>query len=150
MIVRPAPGAYFVPELRLFRTGNAYRDVGGMLRDASFNRAVENVADLRWPVPAGAKQAQGRNADQRTHFMKHRRSTVEKEAFDPVERGGRQFLEEAKSKTLSCRRPDPVKDRGCACALNPFATAVGKYTAARPRALKAHLALGTPSATGNV
>src|SRR5207302_680210 len=75
MIVRPTPRAYFVPELRLFRTGNAYRDVGGMLRDASFNRAVENVADLLWRVPASAKQAQGGNADQRTHFMKHRRST---------------------------------------------------------------------------
>src|SRR5258708_621536 len=148
MIVRPAPRAYFVPELRLFRTGNAYRDVGGSLREASCNRAVENAAGLRWPVPAGAKQAQGRNADQRTHFMKHRRSTVEKEAFDPVERGGSQFLEEAKSKTLSCRRPDPVEDRVCACALNPFGAAVGKYTAARLGELKARVALGTLEAAG--
>src|SRR5258708_8457672 len=125
MIVRPAPGAYFVPELRLFRTGNAYRDVGGMLRDASFNRAVENVADLRWPVPAGAKQAQGRNADQRTHFMKHRRSTVEKEAFNPVERGGVHFPEEAKAKTLSCWRPDPAEQRRTASALHPLRDRVG-------------------------
>src|SRR5258708_35874218 len=118
MIVRPAPGAYFVPELRLFRTGNAYRDVGGMLRDASFNRAVENVADLRWPVPAGAKQAQGRNADQRTHFMKHRRSTVEKEAFDPVERGGRPIVETAQAQTFRLKRPDPVGNLVCAFARN--------------------------------
>src|SRR5260370_14607200 len=149
MIVRPAPRAYVVPEVRLFGTGNAYRDVGGMLRDASFSRAVKNVADLRWPVPTGAKQAQGRNADQRTHFMKHRRSTVEKEAFDPVERGGSQFLEEAESKTLSCRRADPVEDGVCACALNPFGAAVGKYTAAPLRQLKARMALPTLPPPGN-
>ncbi len=143
MIVGPAPHAYVVPELRLFRSDNAYLDIVGMLHGVSFNPTVENVADLHRSVPTGAKQAQGRDANQGTHFMLHPRPAVEKEAFDRVQRGRGQFLEEAESKTLGGWRVDPIEDGVCACAFNPFGAAAGKYSAARFGELKARMAFGT-------
>src|ERR1700722_947387 len=114
-----------------------------MFRRVSFDGTVENVADLDGSVPTGAKQIQGRNADQRTHFMIDGGSAVKKEAFDGVEGGHSQFFEQAESKGLSCGRVDPIEDGVCACTLNPFRSAVEKYTAACVRELKAGVTFGT-------
>ena len=56
--------------------------------------------------------------------MEHRRSAVEKETLNHIQRGWAQFLEYSESKSLSDGRLDAVEDCICARAFHPFGTAV--------------------------
>jgi len=126
MFVGPASGANVIPKLRFFRIDYAYADMGVFFKCGSLDRAIEDVADLDRPVVAGAEQAQRSGPRERTHFMKHRRTAVEKEALDHIQRGRAQFLEYAESETLSDRRVDTVEHCVCPCAFDPLGATIGE------------------------
>jgi hypothetical protein len=58
--------------------------------------------------------------------MKYRRSTMEKEALNLIQRGWAQLPEYAQSETLGDRRVDTVEDGVCPRAFDPLGTAIGE------------------------
>src|SRR5258705_13504644 len=62
MFVRPAPGAYVGPELRLVRTDTAHLDIGVVCSRGHLNWPIEHVADLDRFVIPGAQQVERRDA----------------------------------------------------------------------------------------
>src|SRR5437764_36050 len=112
MFVCPSPCAYVSPEWRFLRTDSMHPDIGMAFSRRLLNRPIEDVAGPgEW-----------------THFMKHGRPAIEKEALDHIQRSRAQFFEYAESETLSDRRVDTIENRVCSCAFNPLCAAVGELT----------------------
>jgi hypothetical protein len=88
------------------------------------NSPVKDVADLNRSVVARTKQVQCSDPRERAHFMKHRRSAVEKKALNHIQRAWAQFLEYPESETLRKRRVDAIEDCVCPSAFNPPGAAV--------------------------
>ncbi len=124
MFVRPAPCADVAPQLRFFRLDDPHADGTLLLCSGPLDRPAKNIAYLDRSVIAGTEHLQRSNPCERTHFVKHRRSAVEKEAFNHVQRGWAQFLEDTESESLSDGRVDAVEDCVCATAFYPVGTAV--------------------------
>src|SRR6185437_16481014 len=100
MFISPSLGAYVGPELRIFRTDNAHRNIPVIFASRFLNGPVEDVADFHGPVVAGAQQVQRLDAHQRAYLVKCGRAAVEKKSLDHMERGRAQRLEYAESETL--------------------------------------------------
>jgi hypothetical protein len=87
VIMCPTSGADIRKELGLFRTNNPYADAALIFIHRLFNTPVQDTAHLDRPVVPGAKQIEEGDPGVRTYFVKRRRTTIEKEALDHVERG---------------------------------------------------------------
>ena len=122
--MRPAPCAYVTPQLCFFRRNDPHTHGALLLGGGALNRPTKNIAYLDRSVVAGTEHSQRRNPRERTHFVEHRRSAVEKEALNHVQRGRAQFLEYSESKSLRDGRLDAVEDCVCASAFHPLGTAV--------------------------
>src|SRR5688500_50216 len=103
MLVRPASGAYVIPEMRVLRTDHAHRDIAVVHWRGLLDRPIEDAADLDRPVVSGAKQLECGDSRQRTYFEKHRHAALPKEALDRIQRSRGQFLKDAQSETLGDR-----------------------------------------------
>ncbi|MGP0099178.1 MAG: hypothetical protein ACLPHI_19225 [Terriglobales bacterium] len=126
MFVRPAPCAYVTPQLRFLRRDDPHIDGTLLLGGGSLNGPTKNIAYLDRSIVAGTEYSQRSNPRERTHFVEHGRSAVEKEALDHVQRGWAQFLEYGKSKSLSDGGLDTVEDCVRTSAFNPFGTTLGE------------------------
>ncbi len=142
MFVRPAPCTYFTPQLRFFRRDDPRTDSTLLLGCRPLYRPTKNIAYFNRSVVAGTEQSQCGDPRERTHFMQHRRSAVEKEALNHVQRGRAEFLEYSESKSLSDGRLDAIEDCVCASAFNPFGTAVRKQTTPCFRILNTRVPFG--------
>jgi len=100
------------------------------LRCGLFNGPIENIADLDRVVAAGTEQAQRSGSGKRAYFMMHLSAAVEEEALDGVQRGGGQFLENARSESLRDWRADAIEDRIRSRTFHPFGAAGGEQAAA--------------------
>lgn len=89
----PTPGANVSPKLRFFWTRDTHTDINLWFRRRLLNRPIKHVAELDWPVVSLTKQIQRSHPRERTHFVMDRSASVEKEAFNQVQRSGGQFLE---------------------------------------------------------
>src|ERR1700693_5625184 len=87
MFVRPAPCAYVTPQLCFFRRDDPHTRSALLLGGGPLNRPTKNIAYLDRSVVAGTEHYQRSNPRERTHFVQHRRSAVEKEALNHVQRG---------------------------------------------------------------
>ena len=126
MFVRPAPCAYIGPQLRFFLPDDPHTDDTLLVCHGPLDSPAKNIADLDRSVVALTEQLQRSNSCERTHFVKHRRSALEKEPLHHIQRGRAQFLEDTESKTLSGRRLDTIEHRIGAPAPNPSGAAVRK------------------------
>src|SRR5579872_194404 len=101
MFVGPTSGIRVGPELRLRRARDPYSDIGPAFARGFLDGPVQDIADLNGPVIAIAQQLNGCDTNQRTHFVPHRRASVEKEALEPIEGGGAELLEDTQPECLS-------------------------------------------------
>ena len=90
--MRPVPCAYVTPQLRFFRRDDSHTDGTLLLCGGPLDGPTENIAYLDRSVVAGTQHSQGSNPCERTHFVEHGCSAVEKEALNHVQRGRAQFL----------------------------------------------------------
>ena len=142
MFVRPAPCADVTPQLRFFRRDEPHTDGTLLFCSGPLDRPTKNIAYLDRSVIAGTEHLQHSNSYEGTHFVEHRRSAVEKETLNHVQRGWAQFLEYSESKSLSDGGLDAVEDCVGASAFNPIGTAVWEETTPCFRVLNARVPFG--------
>src|SRR5260370_41839776 len=98
MFVRPAPCAYVTPQLCFFGRDDPHTHSALLLGGGPLNRLTKNIAYLDRSVVAGTEHSQRSSPGERTPFVEHRRSAVEKEALNHLQRGPVQVLEYSESK----------------------------------------------------
>jgi hypothetical protein len=82
--------------------------------------STQDVADLDRPVVPGAKQVECSDSGVRTHFVNRRRSTLEEESLDRLERSQAESFEYSQPKALGDRRIHTVEDGICSCDFDPI------------------------------
>jgi len=87
MIACPSLRANFSPELSFLLTDDPHLDMVVGLARKILNGSIKHAAEFNGPIVASTEQVQRGNPRKWTHFMKHRRPMVEKEALDHIEGG---------------------------------------------------------------
>ena len=126
MLVCPGLNANISPELSFFWARNTNSKIDPILYHELLNRAIHDAADLDRPVLASTQQLQCLDAHQRADLMMYLRPAVEKEPLDHIQRGCRQFFEDAEAESLRGWRIDAIENRVCPRAFHPSGAAVGE------------------------